>query len=118
MFSGYLFVRPTEFQRDSVLQIPGILQYLRFEDRDACVREDEIEMIRNIENSGYSAMATDSYPDIEEGEEVRITEGPLRGQKVRVVKRKNKSEVLVLLDSIHQAVHVDLPIRILENIRN
>ncbi len=116
MFPGYLFVRPALDQRDAVLHVPGILQYLRYNKEDAVVRDDEIQAIRNIEKSGYSVENLPSS-GFEIGEMYEISEGPLHGQVVRLIQIKNKKEVVVILESIGQAVKIDIPGGLLQTIR-
>jgi transcription antitermination factor NusG len=45
LFNSYVFVKPTEIQRDLVLQIPGVVKYLRYNGKDAEVPEKDVELI-------------------------------------------------------------------------
>lgn len=113
MFPGYLFVRPEFMRRDEVLKVPGVLRYLRYNGMDATVTEEEVRSIRNIEKSGYSVEAITTPPDLEIGDLLEVTEGPLRGQLVRLWQKKNRKDVVVVLESIGQAMRIDMPGQIL-----
>ena len=43
-FPGYVFVRPNEKQRNQVFHAKGVSQYVRIENRDATIREEEMEL--------------------------------------------------------------------------
>ena len=40
MFNGYLFVRPTDIQRDKVLQMNGVVAFVRYNKEDARASDD------------------------------------------------------------------------------
>jgi transcription antitermination factor NusG len=116
LFSGYLFVKPTEQQRDEVLRQPGALSYLRFNGRDAFVTEREIETIENILRSGYSMETISTPDDFKSGDEVLIVEGPLRGQKVDVLRRDKEEIFLVAFHTLGQRIKIQLPFQIFKKI--
>lgn len=113
LFNGYLFVKPDEFERDRVLQTHGVVAYVRYNKEDAFVRDDEIEMIKTMLSSGYSLETMHSPSDFEIGEQVSVSEGPLKGYKVDII-RKNKEELfLVSFDTLGQSIKIELPYHVL-----
>jgi transcription antitermination factor NusG len=114
LFNGYLFVRPTALQRDQILQQPGVIAYVRYNNEDAVVRDEEIDIIRNMLESGYSLETINTPEDFEIGEQVEVKEGPLKGQKVDILRRNNEEVYLVSFDTLGQSVKVALPYHIFQ----
>ncbi len=109
LFTGYLFVKPTSLQRDEVLQQAGVVAYVRYNKGDAEVREEEIKIIENMLESGYSLETINRPEDFEIGENVIVSEGPLKGQKVDILRRNNDEEYLVSFETLGQSIKVGLP---------
>lgn len=114
LFSGYIFVRPTTLQRDKVLQVQGALAYVRYNSGDAVVQDKEIEIIHSILKSGYSLESINTPEDFEKGEQVTVTEGPLNGQVVDIIRRNDKEHFLVSFDTLGQSIKIELPFQILK----
>jgi transcription antitermination factor NusG len=109
MFNGYLFVKPDLQQLDQVLNVAGVVSYLSFGGRHAQIRDREIEIIRSVESSGYHAESVHTPADFKEGEELFITEGPLKSQKVTLLRKNNEHWFLVSIESIGQSLKITLP---------
>lgn len=109
LFNGYLFVQPDAWQRDKLLELPGIIAYLRYNKEDAVVRDEEITTIQKITDSGYSLETINTPDDFEIGEFVVVAEGPLKGERVDIIRRNNKEEFLVSFDTLGQSIKVIIP---------
>ena len=114
LFNGYIFVRPTLRQRDKVLQQQGALAYVRYNGGDAEVKDKEIETIQTVLSSGYSLETLNTPNDFTAGEQVIVTEGPLIGQLVDVLRQNNKEHYLVSFDTLGQSIKVELPYQVLQ----
>lgn len=79
LFNSYVFVRPTAMQRDKALQVPGVVKYLRYNDGDAQVRENEIELIRTLISGGRDMSSFDDGQQFSAGEEIEVISGPMKG---------------------------------------
>ena len=53
LINGYVFVRPEALQRDEVLQVSGVLHYVRYNGADAVIRDIEMETLKSIASKGY-----------------------------------------------------------------
>ncbi|MCB9263084.1 MAG: UpxY family transcription antiterminator [Flavobacteriales bacterium] len=113
MFNGYLFVRPTPKEREIVLHQHGVINYLRFEQADAIVKKHEIEIIQIIEKEGYYAETIFTSDDFEVGDKVLVTEGPLKGQVVDLLRKNNEKMFLIAFDSIGQSIKLNIPMEFL-----
>jgi len=114
LFNGYIFVRPTSLERDKVLQQQGALAYVRYNGGDAQVKDKEIDTIHTVLSSGYSLETLNTPDDFTAGEQVIVTEGPLIGQLVDVIRQNNKEHYLVSFDTLGQSIKVELPYQILQ----
>ena len=114
LFNGYIFVRPTSLQRDKVLQQQGALAYVRYNGGDADVKDKEIDTIHTVLSSGYSLETLNTPDDFTAGEQVIVTEGPLIGQLVDVIRQNNKEHYLVSFDTLGQSIKVELPYQVLQ----
>jgi transcriptional antiterminator NusG len=112
LFNGYVFVKPTKLQRDEVLMLRGVIAYLRYNGEDAIVLDKEIDSLQRIISSGYSLESINTPVDFEIGEQVIVTEGPLAGHQVDIL-RKNKEEYfLVSIDTLGQSIKIELPYQV------
>lgn len=109
LFNGYLFVKPTPIQRDKVLELNGVVAYLRYNKEDAVVKQKEIDVIQKVLTSGYALESINKPEDFEIGEQVLVNEGPLIGQKVDILRQNNKEYFLVSFDTLGQSIKVELP---------
>lgn len=116
MFTGYLFVCPNEKQRDKVLELPGVISYLRYNGNDAIVKQKEIEILQQIERSGYYSESIYTPDDYHLGEKLVVLEGPLKGNQVVLIRKSNETNFLVSIDALGQAVKLNLPFEMLRKV--
>ena len=112
LFNGYLFVKPNMLQRDKVLELQGAVAYVRYNGEDAKVKDKEIEIIKSVLESGYSLETMNTPDDFEIGEQVIVTEGPLNGQVVDILRRNNEDHYLVSFGTLGQSIKIELPYQI------
>ena len=110
MFPGYLFVRHAMDKHGSleIVKTRGLVRILGERwDRLAAIPDAEIEAIQRIARSD---LALRPYPYLQEGQRVRITDGPLCDVEGILVRSKPNRGLLVLSISLLQrsvAVEVD-----------
>ena len=113
LFNGYVFVRPEPNMRDKVLEIPGVVKYLKYNGADAQVSDNELKLIQQLIETGYNVEAADRV-NLKKGDIVTIQQGPLKGIEAEVLKDADGSEyVLLAFETISQVVRVSLPAGIL-----
>jgi transcription antitermination factor NusG len=117
MFTGYLFVRPDATERDAVLELPGVVCYLQFNKSDAVVRNKEIEILKQIEVSGYYSESIHTPEDYNLGEKLIVLEGPLKGNQVILIRKSNEFNFLVSIEALGQSVKLNLPYEILSKVK-
>lgn len=112
LFNGYIFVKTTKTKLWEALQVPGAVKFVNFSGEHATVREQEIDIIRRILETGV-AVETDAS-DIDKGEQVRILGGPLEGMEGECVNKGNKDYFIIRIPGIHQNMMVNIPRKYLE----
>ena len=114
LFNGYVFVKPTDIQRDEVLRIPGVVKYIRHNTADAIIPERQLNLIREFIELGYSVSQYDESEVLEIGDVAEIMEGPLKGNEAEVSKLGDDTYLLVTVDALNQSFKVKLPKEILK----
>jgi transcriptional antiterminator NusG len=109
LFNGYMFVKPTALQRDSILQIPGVVAFVRYNGDDAVVQEKEITTIKTVLASGYSLETINTPQDFIVGEQVEVVEGPLKGHTGDILRQNDKEHFLVSFGTLGQSIKIELP---------
>ncbi len=110
LFNGYLFVKPTTLQRDKVLSLQGVVAFVRYNKEDAIVKQTEIEIIKQVLESGYALESYTKPEDFIVGDEVLITEGALIGHKGEILRHNNKEYFLVSFETLGQSIKIELPV--------
>jgi transcription antitermination factor NusG len=116
LFNGYVFVKPEPSIRDKVLEIPGVVKYLKHNGADAQVSTNEIELIQRLIETGYNVESADRA-NLKKGDIVTIQQGPLKGIEAEVLKDADGSEyILLAFETISQVVRVSVPVGILKTL--
>ena len=115
-FPGYLFVEADldAVEYTAINSTPGVIRLVAFELRPLPLRPGIVEGIRQeverINNEG--GLPPESY---QEGESIRLTEGPLEGLQAVFIKHlRPKDRVLVLLKLLGQENEVELDLSEIE----
>lgn len=116
LFNGYVFVRTRRNQLWECLQVPGAVKFVHFSGQHATVREEEIEIIQRIINTGV-AVETDGSV-IEPGEKVKVLGGPLQDMTGEVIEKGNKDYFLIRVPGIYQNMLISIPRKFLQVVDN
>lgn len=108
LFKGYLFLQ-IDYTKDrlAALKLPGALYFVMFEGKPASVDPKTIESLKILESKAALlevAPATAFTP----GDEVIVTQGPFKGIRAQVERRKNQNRLLVRLPLLNQIVFTDV----------
>ena len=114
LFNGYIFIRPTDNQRDEALRIPGVVKYIRHNGADAIIPERQLNLIREFIEYGYSVSQYDPSENLEIGDVAEIMEGPLRGHEAEISKLNDENYLLVTIDEMNQSFKFKFPKEVLK----
>jgi len=107
LFRSYIFVKIAPYEIMNILQIPGIVTYVRYAGKPAVIRQQHIDIIKKLLTTETTFEV--STQKIELGSEIEIQTGPFIGMKGHVKEIRGNRKFLVNLDSIDYMVIVDLP---------
>lgn len=113
MINGYVFVKPTQMQRNKVLEHHGVIQFVRYNKADAIVREPEIEVLRAIEQKGYFVEGAFGA-SLKIGDSARIGYGQFKGLKGIVKSGSSEDTYLIAIESMDYCLTLKVPKEILE----
>lgn len=115
LIKSYVFVRVSGKERDDVLGVGGVVNYLRFNGKDAVVRDSEMEYLQRLVEQGYAVSAEGiEQKKFRRGDKVRIMEGPLKGLEGYVSREDRKTKIEVIIHSIGQVITALIPMELLE----
>lgn len=104
LFPGYLFVHTTKESNNllSVLKVKGVVRMLCTQpgQPDPIPDEQIISLKKLIENK----EALDPYPYLNEGQKVRIKNGPLYGVEGILIEKVDKHILILSVDVLRQGV--------------
>jgi transcriptional antiterminator RfaH len=116
LMNGYIFVRISESENNTVMQTKGVVNFVRSEGRIALIREEEIMRLRKLVDLGYHLEVSPLSKHYKEGDRVKISSGALKGLEGYVVGSRDQGQIDILLESIGQCIHVKLPKELLSAI--
>lgn len=106
-FPSYLFVCNEDKDRQAVFQAKGVLHYVRHENQDAIIREEELDLLRK----GGSMIIQNSLQAIRglKGKQVKIKAGLLAGSTGILVDLIGKKFVQLKLENLSMFFLVEIP---------
>jgi len=105
LFGGYCFARFRYVDRLPVLQTFGVVGLVGFGDLPEPIPDHEIEAIRTLVDS---KLRYDPHPFVEEGDQVEVIRGPLRGTRGLLLRKDRADRVVLSVGLIRQAVAVEI----------
>jgi transcription antitermination factor NusG len=112
LFPGYVFVHVAAWDRLRVLQVPGVVRFVSFNGRPACLENTEVESIKNAVVAGVKAAP---HPYLKIGQKVRVKYGPLAGMTGILVRKKDKFRLVISLDLIMRSVAAEIQAADIDN---
>lgn len=107
LFPGYLFIKDELLNLEKILRIKEIIRLITFNNKIARVSDEEIEMVKTLMICPDLTCGKEFY--YQEGARVMIREGPFKGMVGLVVKKNNKTRLIVRLEALQQGLSIDIP---------
>jgi transcription antitermination factor NusG len=105
LFRSYLFVRADASERYRAVQAYGAVHWVTFRGEHTIVPNEEIDTIQRILRENPSVEACDN---LEIGEEIEITHGPMTGIKGKLEEYRGEGRIVVSVPSIRQALRFNV----------
>lgn len=114
LFTCYVFVKIALRNRLSVLQTDGVVRLVAFNGIPATIPEDQIMSIKTILENDYQIERVDYLTP---GQSIEVRQGPLKGVKGVLAEIKNSHRLIIRIDSIMQAISIDIDYRDIKPIK-
>lgn len=101
LFPNYIFVNIEEQHRTKVLKFPGIVRFLTLNNKPAVIPDFEIAAIKQIVESGYNVSVES---EINEGDFVRVVNGPFNGLECILVKKSSQKKFVLKLVALNKYI--------------
>ena len=105
LFPGYLFVHLARSERLGVLQVPGVVRLVGFNGSPTPMPEEDVNRIREFLGQGWRAVP---HPYLAVGKRARAVGGPLTGMEGIILRRKNRSRLVLSFDLIQRSMAIEM----------
>lgn len=98
LFNSYIFVHTTDQFRNEVFEVPGVVKYVAIRGVPSVLQEEEIVRIKRICKQEHEVRITTG--GLFTGDEVEVTEGPLKGLKGRISEKGNNAYLYIQIENL------------------
>ena len=105
LFPGYVFCRFDTDRRHSVLATSGVIDVVRTGSLPAGIRDRDIEAIQRVVKS---PLLTEPFSDLVAGEEVMMSDGPLKGITGTLMEVRKGLRLVVSVELLRRSVLVEI----------
>ena len=106
LFPGYCFARFAVSDKLNVVQAPGVVEIIgSAAGRPEAIPDEEIFALQRVVKSG---CPYDPHPALKEGMVVEIIRGPLIGVRGTLLRKDNRSRIIVAVNLICQGAAVEI----------
>ncbi len=106
LISSYVFVNVTLKESLEIMDIAGVVGYVKFEGKPARIRDSHIETLRKAIEGDMSIEI--SHEEIKPGQKVRIINGPLKGSEGEYFETKRKHNFIINMSNIGFSLKVEV----------
>jgi transcription antitermination factor NusG len=116
LFNSYIFVKIDEYRIVDVLKFPGVSWSIKHNGKPAFLRENEFDLIKRYLETGLFIEASNEKSNMLEGDQVKVLDGPLKGFKGILNRKKSENLFTIFIDSLNYSLTVQLESAVLEKI--
>ncbi len=114
LFRGYVFIKiDVNIDNLNVLQTAGVVKFIGIRNKPSRIPDEQIHWMHMMVAESDTVRAE---KEISVGQRVRVMIGPFKGIKGVVKRVGSRSRLVVLIDSIMQAISIDIKPEYLEKI--
>ena len=115
LINSYVFVHTRKENLNSLLNIPGVLNILKYLGKPAIVKDIEIANLKIVINVVEEVQFIDSI-DLTKGEDVEVINGPFSGLLAKYIDVAGKHRVLVEVEALKSCIEVNMPLNNIKKI--
>jgi transcriptional antiterminator RfaH len=116
LFRGYVFVPNNTISIEHMLNLPGVVGFVRYDGKKALIPRQELKGIADFIKKGYHIEQVD-IEEIGPGDKVEILFGPFKGSIGTIIRKGNKKELIVEFQRIEQAFKVLLSTELMKKLK-
>ena len=105
LFPGYVFVRISLENKLRVLQVPGLVELVKFQSGPAILPDSDIEALQTSLTAGVCAQP---HPYLTVGSRVEICRGPLQGMRGILLRQPGVFRVVLSIEMIMRSIVVEV----------
>src|SRR5262249_10780882 len=113
LFPNYLFVECDLERRVQALQTAGVCWFVSNAGLPASIGEEELQFVRRLAETPVNAHPHDF---LEQGDKVRVLQGPLAGLTGILTRVKNQYRVVISLELLRKSAAVEIDFADLERV--
>ena len=109
LFTGYVFAdfdAADNAQYQRIVQLPGVLRIVGYE-QPVVISDREIESVKRVAECPFPVRPEPSF-GVNEGDQVRVVKGPLRGVEGTVLYTKARPRLVVWVNMLGQGASVEV----------
>lgn len=114
LFPGYLFIKPTFQNYYDIINIDGVVRFLKYEEKIATITLQQMQLIRILVQH-HQMVAIDTFSP-QPGDKVIIKSGPFSNFTGIFNGSNNKKRIYLYLESINKSIILNLENTIIEKI--
>ncbi|MBW3545615.1 MAG: UpxY family transcription antiterminator [Bacteroidetes bacterium] len=107
LLPSYLFVRVSGKEHFPVLNTPGAVCFVSFDGHPVAIPDDQIISLQKFLTSNENDVEV-HQGSFEEGDQVEVTAGPMKGVKGEVVEIRGRQRLLLRFNTLGYCVHVEV----------
>ena len=115
LLPSYVFVKVRKIDFPQIYLFSGFIRFVSFGGKPYVIKDTEIELLEKVVNNGFHVQRTTCLCEV--GDWVRVMRGPLKGWEGRVEGKHANSRIVFLLESIDEALSVDIDVGNVKRIR-
>ncbi len=117
LIKSFVFVKTSNNKFPEILQVPGVLNILKYLGKPAIVRDVEIENLKIL--IGNSESVTIINPiNLLEGELVEVVRGPFKGLFATYLNKAGKYRIIIEIKALQSFIEVNLPLNCIKKVTN
>ena len=109
LFKSYVFVRSSEKEYISILNVYGVVKFVSFEHKAVVVPESQIVAIKRYIDDFEEEENNLKNAELKEGQLVRIIAGPMLGLTGKLKAIDGKKRLIVYIEAVGQYISVSIP---------
>lgn len=107
LIPGYLFVRISRKEYDTVLQTNYVVSYVRFEGKAAIIPDRQIEYLKLLLKQENVTIEI-TRETLEPGQLIEVIAGPFIGLQGKLIKIKGKSKVAIEMEQLGYSAMIEI----------